>query len=324
MNARVPRSRLFPLLGIAAVAAVVLIAILAPSKGGATYRFDPGNPLHEEFAKDFAYNHVQTLVDFGPRPSGSKALERSRVYLEEQLQAFGWQTQRQEFEDTTPIGPLTFINLRARYAPDASSDPWKRKVQVLLGSHIDTKLYKEFRFLGANDSGSSTGVLLEIARVAAQRPEFAQQIELIFFDGEEALVSYTDTDGLYGSRHYARNIIRRQKPGQRPEAFVLLDMVGEKDYNIGLPPDTPRHLSQGLFDAARDLGVFSHFSFWSNEVIDDHVPFQNEGMDVINLIDMDFDAWHTPRDDMDQISPESLETTGKVTLLFLEKYLLGS
>ncbi len=136
-------------------------------------------------------------------------------------------------------------------------------------------------------------------------------------------MNYTETDGLYGSRYYVRNLIRRQPLYKRPKAFVLLDMVGELDLTIGLPSDTPPLLAKTLFQAARDLGYQRHFSMWGNQIIDDHVPFQNEGMDVINLIDMDFSAWHTPRDTMDQIGAESLAISGKVTLLFVEKYMLA-
>ncbi len=173
-----PQSRLIPLIAIAA--AILFAAILiAQRSGGRPYRFDPNAPLHSEFSGENAYNHVQAQVGFGPRPAGSLPLDRTRAYLESTLQGFGWQTQLQEFEAPTPIGPIQFANVRARFG----SADWSSQVELLLGSHIDTKLYREFRFVGANDAGSSTGVLLEIARVAAQRPDFARLLELIFFDG---------------------------------------------------------------------------------------------------------------------------------------------
>src|SRR3982751_1041954 len=148
--------------------------------------------LWEQVSGEKALAHVQQLVDLGPRPSGSGALEKTRGYLEKQLQAAGWKVARQSFVDVTPRGKVTFTNLIATFGDKA--DP-----QFLLCSHYDTKVYDTVRFVGANDGGSSTGLLLELGRVLAGDPAMARRVELVFFDGEEAVVNFTDTDGLYGS-----------------------------------------------------------------------------------------------------------------------------
>src|SRR5947208_12198794 len=155
-------------------------------------------PLWENFSGEKAFAHVQHLVDLGPRPAGSEALEKSRLYIIEQLKSAGWTVTRSEFSDQTPCGKMTFVNLIARFGTRKKKDA----AQFLLCSHYDTKTFETIRFVGANDGGSSTGLLLETARVLATEPMLARKVELVFFDGEEAFEEFNDTDGLYGSRHF--------------------------------------------------------------------------------------------------------------------------
>ncbi len=304
------------------VVAGLLLALIGCGSDQPIYQRDSANPLHPEISGEKAYEHVVAMVEMGPRPAGSRALERNRVYLEEQLAAVGWETERQAFEAETPIGPIQFCNIRARFpVPNEGVGTWDRRAYILVGSHFDTKLYTNFRFVGANDAGSSTGLLLEIARVAAMRPEFARELELVFFDGEEAIKDFDEMDGLYGSRHYARKRIRRLDENLRPQYVVILDMVGDKNLGITLPADTPRKLARQLREAADELGTRQYFGVWTSSILDDHVPFQNEGIDSIDIIDFDYKPWHTPRDTLDQVSAESLEIVGETSVVFLEKLL---
>lgn len=199
---------------------------------------------------------------------------------------------------------------------------WDARVVGLVGSHYDTKYYPNIRFVGANDGGSSTGILLEMARVLRDRPELTALLELIFFDGDEAFEDFSATDGLYGSRHYAKTITRRQSRSQQPSFVVILDLLGEKSLNVGLPSDTPSHLREHLFSAADDLGYASYFGVYPTPIIDDHVPFQQLGIPAMDIIDLDYRAWHTSRDTLSQISKKSLAISGQTSLLLLEKYLL--
>ena len=309
------------------VSGVLLIGLLALISGESrpNYRYDDKNPLHAHFSGQRAFEHVRAMVEIGPRPSGSKAIERNRVYLEKELAKLGWLTERQNFTDDTPLGKIDFVNLRARFGSgDESAKVWKRRAFVLVGSHYDTKRFREIRFVGANDAGSSTGALLELARIAAKEPAFAQHLELVFFDGEEAIEKFSDIDGLYGSRFYARTIIRPQKQSERPQAVVILDMVGEKDLTIRVPVDTPEHLGDALNKSAAELGFSKHFGVWRTKITDDHVPFMNEGVDAIDLIDFDYQAWHTSRDTLDKLDPRSLEITGQTTILLIGKHLLAT
>jgi len=175
--------------------------------------------IWEEFSGDRALAHVQRLVDLGPRPPGSEAIEKSRDYIENQLRLFGWQVTRQAFTHDTPRGKIRFVNLIARFRAQGSTAP-----SFLLCSHYDTKTFDTIRFVGANDAGSSTGLLLELARVLGQHPNLAAKVELVFFDGEEAYENFSETDGLYGSRYFARQLADA-KTGKQFRGGILFDMA---------------------------------------------------------------------------------------------------
>ena len=163
--------------------------------------------------------------------------------------------------------------------------------------------------------------MLELARVTSQRPELAQQIELAFFDGEEALVNYSPVDGLHGSRHYQK-FLRTLATSARPKMAVILDMVGDRELNIEIPANTSRR-SRTDFKAATEAGTRNFFGINPSEMLDDHVPLAGAGLEVTNFIDFDFPAWHTSADTLERIAPESLEITGRTAALLIEKFLLG-
>lgn len=267
-------------------------------------------PLWERFSGKKALEQVQALVDLGPRPAGSDALEKSRNYIEKQLQSAGWKTSRQSFSAQTPRGLITFINLTATYGDRAAPD-------FLLCSHYDTKTFDTVQFVGANDGGSSTGLLLELGRVLAQDPAKARRVELVFFDGEEAFENFTDTDGLYGSRFFAKSLAKKKFRGG-----ILFDMIGDASLDVTLPPDSPRQLALGIFDAAEKLKYRDHFTYFSGQILDDHTPLNAAGIPTIDMIDFDFPWWHTAGDTMDKISAESLQIVGEVALRYLTEEAL--
>ncbi|MBP7948445.1 MAG: M28 family peptidase [Verrucomicrobiales bacterium] len=292
------------------------------------YAYDPAAAVHNNFSGEKAFAHVKAQVDMGPRPAGSAAVENLRRYLEDQLKAAGWETTRQEFSSYTREGTVKFANLRARF-PVPESQTWKRAAAVLVGSHFDTKLFRNFKFVGANDGASSTAVLLEMARVLGAHPAAAQFVELVFFDGEEAVVDYTmdaanalPTDGLFGSRHYVE-VLRKEPKDVWPACLVLLDMVGDKELMIRMPENGTANLKAAVKLAAEELGYSRHFSADGRQILDDHVPFLAAGIPAVDIIDLDFAPWHTALDTLDQVSPASLEIAGRTTLLLLEKHLLG-
>jgi hypothetical protein len=294
-----------------AAVVVAFLILAACDRGSSGVAGADQKKIWEDFSGEKALAHVQAMVDFGPRPPGSEAIEKTRAYLIKQLEAAGWKVERQSFSDDTPRGKVQFVNLIATFG--AQSAP-----SFLACSHYDTKTWDNGRFVGANDAGSSTGVLVEMARVLADRPAIAGKVELVFFDGEEAYEAFTDTDGLYGSRYFAKQLVAQG----RAKSFrggILFDMVGDKSLTITLPPDSPPELARDIFASADALNLRKHFTYFDRDVTDDHTPLNEIGIPVIDLIDFDYPPWHTLDDTMDKLSAESLRITGSVACYYLSE-----
>ena len=278
-------------------------------------RAAPAN-IWAEFSVEKAFAHVQRLVDFGPRPAGSKALEKSRDYIEDQLRRSGWQVTRQAFSDDTPRGKIQFVNLIAQFSGQGKA----ASPSFLLCSHYDTKMFDAIRFVGANDGGSSTGLLLELARVIGQHPNLARKIELVFFDGEEAIEQFSQTDGLYGSRYFARQL---QSGGAKQfRGGLLFDMVGDRSLGITLPANSPVEIARDIFAAAEVLKLRNYFTYLGRELVDDHVPLNAIGIPTLDIIDFDYPWWHTADDTIDKVSAQSLRIVGSVALYYLSEFAL--
>lgn len=276
---------------------------------------DSKKKIWEEFSGEKALAHVQAMVDLGPRPPATEAIKKTRTYLTKQLELFGWKVTPQVFTDDTPRGRIEFVNLIAEFAGKGSGPSF------LVCSHYDTKTFDTATFVGANDGGSSTGVLLELARVLAQRPDLARKAELVFFDGEEAYEVFSQTDGLYGSRYFAKQLAAEAKAKQF-RGGILLDMVGDRSLTITLPPDSPSEMARDIFASAEALHLRKYFTYFDRDVTDDHTPLNAAGIPTIDLIDFDFDAWHTPEDTIDKLSAESLRTVGAVASYYLSERAL--
>src|SRR5262245_15797750 len=270
--------------------------------------------IWEEFSGEKALAHVQRLVDFGPRPAGSEAIEKARDYIEDQLRHSGWQVTRQAFTDDTPRGKVHFVNLIARFP----GDPNAASPSFLFCSHYDTKLFDTIRFVGANDGGSSTGLLLELARVLGQHAGIAKNVELVFFDGEEAYENFSETDGLYGSRYFARQL--QSEGAKQFREGILFDMVGDRSLGITLPADSPAAMARDVFTAAEALKLRKYFSYLDRDMIDDHTPLNAIGIPTIDIIDFDYPPWHTANDTMDKISAQSLQIVSSVALYYLAEF----
>jgi len=263
------------------------------------------------YSGDRAFADVRTLVDLGPRPAASAPLDQARQYIIAEMQKAGWKIERQEFEDDTPRGRIKFVNLIARYGDDPTTQ------QAIICSHYDTKLFDTIRFVGASDGGSSTGALIELGRTLAKDPALARRMELVFFDGEEAFVQFTETDGLYGSRYYARTL--RDSGRYKQFKFgILWDMMGPRDLDITLSPDSPPDLTRGILKAADALNLRQDFTLYDRSIYDDHVPLLHIAqVPAIDLIDFNYPPWHTAEDTLDKLAPESLQAVGAVTLYYL-------
>jgi glutaminyl-peptide cyclotransferase len=273
--------------------------------------------IWEEFSGEKALAHVQRLVDFGPRPPGSEALEKSRAYIEDQLQLSGWQVSRQSFTDETPRGKVRFVNLIALFLSHGRTTT---APSFLLCAHYDTKTFDSIRFVGANDGGSGSGLLLEMARALARQPDLAAKIELVFFDGEEAYENFSDNDGLYGSRYFARQL--GDSGAKQFRGGILFDMVGQRSLKITLPTDSPVEMARDIFASAEALKSRSYFTYLDREMIDDHTPLNAIGIPTIDLIDFSFPWWHTAEDTIDKLSPQSLQIVGSVAAYYLARFAL--
>ena len=289
---------------------VVTLTICAASSRAAETK------IWEEFSGEKALLHVQHLVDLGPHPVGSDAIEKAREYIEAQLRHSGWQVTRQGFTDETPRGKVRFVNLIARFSGDGNA----AAPSFLLCSHYDTKLFDAIRFVGANDGGSSTGLLLELARVIGGRPNMARKIELVFFDGEEAYENFSETDGLYGSRYFAKQL--EADGAKQFRGGILFDMIGDRSLDITLPADSPPAMARDIFAAAEALKLRNYFSYLDRDLIDDHAPLNAIRIPTIDIIDFDYTWWHTADDTLDKISAQSLQITGSVALYYLSELAL--
>ncbi len=250
-----------------------------------------------------ALDHVRALVGFGPRPAGSAALEASRKYIREQLNVLGIKTVDQAFDASTPIGTIKMVNLVATI-------PGSRPGRIILAGHFDTKLFREFRFVGANDGGSSAAFLIEIARVLKPRAN-AYSIELLFLDGEEATGEWAGTDHTYGSRYYVE-AARKAGTLSGIKALILVDMIGDRQLNIRRESNSTPWLTETIWSTAQKLGLDTAFVPEVLAVEDDHLPFLQAGVQAVDIIDLDYDPWHTAGDTLDKVSARSMETVGKV------------
>ncbi len=290
--------------------------------------------LSQQFDAQRAFSHVQKQVEFGPRPSGSTQLQQTREYLITQLRSYGLDVHEQPFEDQTARGPIRFVNIIATLPRSFFSSVFNQKPHtILIASHYDTKWIPNIRFVGANDSASSTGVLLEIARLIA-KPQFQpshSHIEFVLFDGEEATHNYQlsenngPQDGLHGSRYYVKQAKQKAKDNTLSEiqAIILMDMIGDRDLSIQVPSGDS-NLMKRLFDASTVLGLRDFFHYSPQPIIDDHVPFVLERVPTIDLIDFDYGPhnrwWHTEEDTLDKINPQSLKVVGQTVLKILEEF----
>lgn len=251
--------------------------------------------------------YLRDIVALGPRPAGSEGMKRQQAYIRQRLKAD--RLEEDVFAADTPVGKIQFRNLIAKFQ-GVTDDI------IVIASHYDTN-YSLKHYVGANDGASSTALALELANQVGGSLRGGPSIWFVWFDGEEAFKEWTETDSLYGSRHLAT---RWAKDGtaKRIKAFLLLDMVGDKELNIVRDTNSSPQLTELVQKAASNLGVQSHFLRRTTTVLDDHLPFAKLGVPVIDLIDFEYGYanafWHTQHDTTDKVSANSLQIVGDVVL----------
>ncbi len=267
-------------------------------------------PENSVFRGSAALADTRRAVSFGERPSGSEAIVQLRDWIVSQLKPLGGELSLDSFTGQTPVGPVPMANIVLKY-------PGSSGKAIAIAGHYDTKRIAMVHFVGANDAGSSTGFLIEFARVVSKM-KHADDIYIVFFDGEEAVrTEWSDTDSRYGSRHLVA------KWGQdgtlsRMKALINVDMIGDKDLDISNDENSSQSLRAMVAQIAEKLGYSKYFRRDSGGIDDDHKPFVDAGVNAIDIIDLDYGPngsyWHTANDTMDKLSAHSFQVVGDVVV----------
>ena len=261
-----------------------------------------------------AMKYVKEIVAYGPRPLGSANHKKVEDYLLAHLK--GDVVENDIFTADTPEGKFPVHNIVAKF-------PGKKDGLVVIASHYDTNYpLRNTSYVGANDGGSSSALLLELANQLRGKTRDGYSIWLAWDDAEEAMKPDTETpfmdDSLYGITHLAE---KWQADGtlKKMKAFILADMIGDADLNVDRDTNSTVWLEDVVYEAATRLGYQSHFFARTLPgVSDDHIPFVKRGVPSADLIDFDYGYndvfWHTTQDTVDKLSPKSLQIVGSTIL----------
>ena len=282
---------------------ILVLAFLTALSYVPLQRNTPASPKNSPFSEQRAGIDLQTLVGFGPRPAGSDAIVKARNYIVAELQKAGLKPQLDEFDARTPRGFRHMVNIRA-------VRPGAKPSLIAITGHYDTKVFDNIRFVGASDGGSSAAWLLEFARATADL-KLQNTLEFIFFDGEEAVVEWTDDDSVYGSRHDVDRRVRDRKLNDL-KAMLLVDMIGDKNLNIKKEAQSTGWLKDIIWNTAQSMGYAREFPKEQIDVSDDHIPYLKANIPSVDLIDFDYPCWHMACDTLDQVSAHSLKIVGDV------------
>ena len=268
----------------------------------------------QHFRGDKALEITRQFVAIGPRPVLSPGHAKAEAFLREQFKHD--QLEEDAFTANTPIGPVPMRNFIVRF-------PGKKDGVIVLATHYETNYpLRNIGFVGANDGGSTTGLLIEIGNELRGKILDGYSVWLVFLDGEEAIQQWQGTDNTYGSRHLAAKW-GTDGTLKRVKAFLLADMLGDKDLDVQRETQSTKWLADLVMQAAKNTGHAKYFFAQSQAEEDDHIPFLNRGVPSIDIIDADYgphtpeqpDGYHhTAQDTMDKISAKSLTIAGDVFL----------
>jgi len=251
-----------------------------------------------------AFADVAKQVDFGPHPAGSQAIAQVQDYILAELSSAGCTADVDPFVAQTPAGEVPMKNILVKI-------PGDRPGIIMLATHYDTK--KIDNFVGADDGGSSTAVMLEVARNLCGR-HGRYQVWIAFFDGEEAVnLEWKDPDNRYGSRQMAAKL-NLSGDLKNIRAFILADIVGSRELLLKRDSNSDKSLNDLVWAAANRLGYSGVFVNTPTAIDDDHQSFSTRGVKTVDIIDLEISYWHTPQDTLDKISSKSLAVVGHVIL----------
>ncbi len=279
--------------------AAVVAASISALRADNLPQFDGGRAL--------AY--TRQYVAIGPRWIGSPGHAKAEAFLKEQFRHD--QMEEDKFTTNTPAGAMQMHNFIVRF-------PGKKDGIIVLASHYETNYpLRNIHYVGANDGGSTTGLLIEMANYLRGKTLDGYSVWLLFTDGEEAIKNWSDTDSVYGSRHLA---IKWQSDGtlKRIKAFILADMLGDRDLDVQRDLNSTAWLEDLIYQAATEYGWQSYFFENKTYDDDDHLPFVHRGVPCADLIDLNYGYqnayWHTAEDTMDKLSAKSLTIAGDTIL----------
>jgi glutaminyl-peptide cyclotransferase len=277
--------------------------------------------LHDAFNSQQSFAYTVQIAAFGERWPGSSGHQKTEDLIHQILQKDGARIESDDFTASTPRGPVPVHNIIGKF--NVTADP--RQPIFILAGHYDT-LFKT-GFIGANDGASSTAILLSFADALAHQ-KTRMQIWLVWTDLEEAVHSFDNGDGLYGSTHLAK---RLAADGYVPRirGFFLLDMIGDKDLGVARETNSSAELQRVIAQAANQLGYGPYFFQYEGSIIDDHAPFLEIGVPAVDVVDAEYgpmgprydsmgEYHHSNADTMDKVSQHSLEIVGRTILLTIE------
>ena len=267
-------------------------------------------PARAAFSGAQALKHATALCHIGPRVPGTPGHQKAEQYILKELRALDLKPEVDAFTAATPLGPRPMRNILVRF-------PGNSDRAVMVGGHYDTKYFTQFRFVGANDGGSSAALLLELARVLKKSPQGPLGVWLAFFDGEEAFGEWTANDSLYGSRRLAERL-HDSGEHRKISALILVDMIGDRHLDLLRDLNSTGWLNEMVREVAAVQGLSRVFGDFQAATKDDHMPFANIGVPVVDLIDFNYGPdnsfWHTAQDTLDKLSARSLQAVGRIVL----------
>ena len=263
----------------------------------------------QHFNGDKALNYAREFVAIGPRWPTSPGHLKAEQFLRDHLKHDN--VEEDTFTANTPIGPVAMRNFIVRF-------PGKKDGVIVLSTHYETNYpLRTINFVGANDGASTTGLLMAIADQLRGKTLDGYSIWFVFFDGEEAIQTWSASDSTYGSRHLAAKWGRDGTLG-KIKAFMLADMIGDKDLDIERETRSTGWLVDLVRQAAHKYGYDRYFFQTEEPVEDDHLAFLDRGVPSIDVIDLDYGPnnsyHHTAQDTLDKVSAHSLTIDGDVFL----------
>lgn len=275
------------------------------------------------FSGPAAFRLTQQFLDVAPkRFIGSPGHARAEEFIRQHFapEAAKGNLEVDTFSASTPAGLLPMTNYIAKF-------PGKRPGIILIASHYETNYpLRDINFVGANDGACTTAFLIELGEYLRSHPPEGYSVWLVFDDGEEAIRSWSNADSLYGTRHLAARLAQNGTLSQI-KAFLVADMIGDKDLNLDRDANSTPSLLDLLRTAAKNTGHSDAVFKNSTTVEDDHLPFKQRGLPVLDLIDLDYGPptrehpeggyHHTELDTLDKVSPRSLQITGDLVVELL-------